>query len=95
MSSMTRLLIISLSCIILLLTSAIVTAAGPTTEWSYQLGKPGQSGAYISASPIYNNGIVYVCSYDGVIYAVQAQNGAPLWKFDVGTTVYSTPVFQG
>jgi len=37
------------------------------------------------------NGIVYVCSYDGHLYARDAKTGAPVWQAATGGNIYSSP----
>jgi outer membrane protein assembly factor BamB len=37
------------------------------------------------------NGVVYVGSYDGNVYALNARTGALLWKYTTGGTVESSP----
>ena len=38
------------------------------------------------------NGVVYVGSYDGYVYALNASNGTLLWRYLTGNGVYSSPV---
>jgi len=54
-------------------------------KWSYT------TGSYVSASPAVANGVVYVGSDDGNVYALNATTGAKLWSFTTGYWVYSSP----
>ncbi len=38
----------------------------------------------VNAHPILENGILYVPSYDGSLYALKRQGGEVIWKFDAG-----------
>lgn len=40
----------------------------------------------VDATPVLENGIIYVSSYDGSLYALKRQNGDILWKADMGGT---------
>lgn len=41
--------------------------------------------------PVIANGIVYVASYDGQLYALDAKTGAPVWQVATGGNLYSSP----
>ena len=43
------------------------------------------------AGPTVDDGVVYVGSMDGYLYAVDSQTGRELWKFEAGHPVISTP----
>jgi outer membrane protein assembly factor BamB len=45
----------------------------------------------ISTAPIYADGILYVGTRSGIVYAVEASSGTEVWRFDVGATVVGTP----
>ena len=48
---------------------------------------------YIWSSPAVANGVVYVDSNDGNVYALNAKTGAKLWSYTTGGPVsYSSPV---
>jgi outer membrane protein assembly factor BamB len=55
--------------------------------WSYT------PGAQIYSSPAELNNVVYAGSYDGNLYAWNAQTGAKLWSFftEVGSWIFSSP----
>lgn len=50
------------------------------------------TGAAISSSPAVANGLVYVGSNNGNLYALNAASGALLWQYTTGGTVGSSPV---
>lgn len=45
----------------------------------------------INASPSIYKGISYFSSLDGILYAINMENGEKLWEFKAGTPVASTP----
>ena len=45
----------------------------------------------VSSSPAVADGIVYVGSFDGRVYAVDAAIGGERWRFDTGNVVFSSP----
>lgn len=47
----------------------------PTRKWSYR------TGGYITSSPAVVNGIVYVGSEDGSLYALDAASGRKQWSY--------------
>ena len=53
--------------------------------WSYTTGGP------VSSSPAVVNGVVYIGSSDGNIYALNATTGEKLWSYTTGGFVYSSP----
>lgn len=38
----------------------------------------------VNAHPVLENGVIYIPSYDGSLYALKRQAGDVIWKFDVG-----------
>ncbi len=46
---------------------------------------------YVNSSPALSNGVVYVGSADGYVYAVSADTGTLRWKFATGSRVVSSP----
>src|SRR5438046_2810818 len=50
-----------------------------------------QTGDVVEASPAVADGIVYVGSNDGGVYAFDATSGAPVWKSPTGGPVFSSP----
>ncbi len=55
--------------------------------WSYQ------TGGMVASQPAVVNGVVYVGSWDGYEYALNAATGAVLWKTFLGTTTASPTCF--
>jgi len=65
------------------------TSTGPTTNqtlWNYPTGRPVES-----SSPAVVGGFVYVGSYDGNVYCLNAANGSQVWSYMVGDFVDSSP----
>jgi outer membrane protein assembly factor BamB len=60
---------------------------GPTNlalEWKFA------TGGEIMSSPTFANGVGYIGSNDGSIYAFDAATGTKLWNFTTGSMVFST-----
>lgn len=49
------------------------------------------TSGYVISSPAVANGVAYVGSTDGNLYAVDLQSGAQKWKFKTGARVVSSP----
>lgn len=64
--------------------SGIGSATGPTEKWRFE------TGSGIGSSPTIVDGVVYVGSGDGHLYAID-QSGAELWSVDLGTTIGDSP----
>ena len=47
--------------------------------------------ARVRSSPAVANGVVYVGSYDGNVYALNASTGAELWSYTTGAALDSSP----
>lgn len=62
---------------------------GPGTElaiaWNFTTGFP------VYSSPAVVDGTVYVGSWDGKVYALDARTGEEVWTFDTGTAISSSP----
>ena len=54
-------------------------------KWSYTTHRN------VTSSPAVANGVVYVGSWDGNVYALNASTGATLWSYATGGVVYSSP----
>jgi outer membrane protein assembly factor BamB len=54
-------------------------------KWTYT------TGSAINSSPAVVNGIVYVGSRDGFVYAFKSDTGEKLWEFKTGSWVESSP----
>ena len=69
------------------------TSTAPTTNqtlWSYTTGN------YVfSSSPAVAGGIVYVGSWDGKVYALNATTGTRVWDYTTGRAVDSSPAVVG
>jgi outer membrane protein assembly factor BamB len=56
------------------------TNASTLTEaWRYT------TGGWVSGTPVVANGVVYVGSWDGHMYALRESDGSVLWSYDAGT----------
>jgi len=66
-----------------------------STSNAAQLGKlwSAQTGGMIAAQPAIVNGVVYVGSWDGYEYALNAATGAVIWKTSLGITTASPTCF--
>lgn len=62
-------------------------------RWFCKLGTTSQSK--ITSSPSYGNGKVYIASYDGTVFAVDAKSGELVWRSWLGGEFYSTPTVSG
>ena len=73
--------------------SGVYASAAPSLKsvrWRFHTG-----GAIVS-SPVVSNGVVYVGSNDGNVYAVRQSSGTGLWHYATRGTVTSSPaVFAG
>jgi outer membrane protein assembly factor BamB len=49
------------------------------------------TGSSIDSSPAVANGVIYVGSWDGNVYAFDAASGAKLWTGAIGDVVISSP----
>jgi len=58
--------------------------------WSYTTGGPIEY-----SSPLVANGLVYIGSTDGKLYALDREKGTLAWSFDCGAVIYSSPVLSG
>jgi outer membrane protein assembly factor BamB len=54
-------------------------------KWSYK------TDYSVDSSPAVANGVVYVGSEDGNVYALNASTGAKLWSYATGAGLYSSP----
>ena len=44
---------------------------------------------------VVGQGVIYIASSSGVVYALQARDGKELWRYTVSGNVYSSPVLDG
>lgn len=49
----------------------------------------------VTASPLLHNGVLYVGSVDGVVYALEEGSGWAIWKFRTGRAIISSPAVLG
>jgi outer membrane protein assembly factor BamB len=54
-------------------------------HWRYN------TGLYVYSSPSVVNGVVYVASYNGNVYAINASNGKKLWSYATGGAILGSP----
>ena len=52
-------------------------------KWERKLHQ-GTKFTDVDAHPVLENGIIYIPSYDGALYALKRANGDVLWRFDAG-----------
>ncbi len=62
------------------------TVAGLNEAWRYTTG-----GSITYSSPAVPNGVVYVGSFNGKLYALNASTGTEKWHYITGTAIYSSP----
>jgi outer membrane protein assembly factor BamB len=58
-------------------------------KWTYTTGN------VVSTSPAVVNGVVYVDSSDGNLYALNADTGVKLWSYNIGDSISSPAVANG
>lgn len=58
-------------------------------KWKYK------TDGKIFASPITKNGIVYIGSEDGFLYAIEENSGKTKWKFKTDGAIHSSPAILG
>jgi outer membrane protein assembly factor BamB len=63
--------------------------SSPALKWSFHTGGP------IAASPAIANGVAYIGSYDGKLYAIDIKSGAKLWDFKTGSRINSSAAISG
>jgi len=68
------------------------TYIGNNVSPRINLSKDDYTFDYLCSSPIYSTGKIYIGSMDSCIYAVNANNGNIIWKFQTMGRIRSTPV---
>lgn len=53
-----------------------------------------KTGGEINSSPVIDGGKVFIGSYDGHLYALDASSGDELWRFKTGGGILSTPAIS-
>ena len=69
--------------------TAFFAPAANTTIWSFP------TGGAVNASPAVSDGVVYVPSSDGCLYALNFSTGDPIWKATSGGPYYTPAVAAG
>jgi hypothetical protein len=73
--------------------TGVYEATGPAkfsqVKWKFH------TAGMVIGSPTLANGIIYVGSTDGNLYAVDAESGAQKWKFEAHSRIPSTPAVAG
>ena len=70
--------------------SFLEDAAAGTLVWSYVF-----SHVFFYVTPAFANGVLYVASEDGYVYAFNASNGSLVWQANVGPSISSPLVVGG
>jgi outer membrane protein assembly factor BamB len=60
-----------------------LNAADGSLKWERKLHQ-GSKFTDVDARPVLDQGVLYVPSYDGALYALKRQGGEILWRFDAG-----------
>ncbi|MFC1924877.1 PQQ-binding-like beta-propeller repeat protein, partial [Chloroflexota bacterium] len=58
-----------------------------TPKW-----EPFETGGKIWSTPAVDNGVVYIASTDHWLYAINAESGEEIWRFEAEAGILSTPV---
>lgn len=58
---------------------------GPNLMWAFP------TGSYVYPSPVVTDGMVFIPSYDGNLYALDEYSGAQRWVFYTSAPIYATP----
>jgi outer membrane protein assembly factor BamB len=72
--------------------SGVLYALNPdgTLKWNYTIGGTWTMSGGITDSPVIgSDGIIYVGSLDGNIYAINPTDGTVKWKYYIGSTIYN------
>ena len=54
-----------------------------------------KQGGNVRVSPVLSDGVLYVASDDGYVYALDAVTGSPIWHYDVELHVTAIRVLDG
>ncbi len=68
---------------------AVVRSGNIVPIWSFQVEDA------IRSTPLINDGIVFVGSYDNNLWALDAKEGSLIWKFATGGGIGSSPAYSG
>ena len=73
--------------------TGVYQSAGPTqlkgVKWTFKAG-----GAVVS-SPVIADGVVYITSMDGHLFAIDQETGKEKWNFKSRMPIASTPAIDG
>ena len=72
-----------------------VYSANASAEWVAGVRFTVATGGPIRSTPVVDQGRVFFGSNDGYFYAIDANTGAPRWKFATGGAVASSPATDG
>src|SRR5258705_1470671 len=61
----------------------------PAVKWAFKTGGP------VVGSPSIADGVVYIASLSGYLYAIEQATGKEKWKFKSRMPIASTPAVQG
>lgn len=70
------------------------TAITPANVANLKVKWTFEAGDDISAQPIVANGVVYVGSWDGKEYAIDAKTGRKIWEFDCGQSSRASAAYE-
>lgn len=62
--------------------------SNPTMMWSYL------TGSLVYASPAVSDGLVFIPSWDGILYVIDENTGQLKWSFNTGAPVFSSPAIS-
>jgi outer membrane protein assembly factor BamB len=68
-------------------------ALNAATLWEAPFTAEGQDP--ITTAPVLAEGVLYVGTQGGMVYAVDASDGTELWRFDAGATIVGSPAVLG
>ncbi len=60
-------------------------------EWSFELNGGCIPGTTAVSEPVISNGVVFIGSRDGAVYAINANTGKQVWRFQTGRDLSTTP----
>ena len=60
--------------------------------WQYETGNQHE---LVIVSPTLADGVVYASSHEGIVYALDAQTGELLWRFETGSALNPPPTVAG
>ena len=67
---------------------ALDQSNGGTLIWQFETGKP------VWSRPVYEDGVLYMGSMDGLVYSLNANDGSLRWSQDLGGAVSANIVFE-